>query len=66
MQKHEWVQHIDLTLQSGKAFTVKCSDEDKATLLFACDVFRRRRHDVKLIFTNTRPFYCVECLYFTF
>lgn len=54
MQKHEWVQHIDSTLQTGNAFTVKCNQHDKATLLFACDVFRRRRHDVKIDFSPTQ------------
>lgn len=54
MQKHEWVQHIDSTLQTDNAFTVKCTEQDKATLLFACDVFRRRRHDVRIDFSPTQ------------
>ena len=54
MQKHEWIQHIDAALQQGRPFTTRCDAEDKATLLFACDVFRRRRHDVRVGFDPTQ------------
>lgn len=48
MQKKEWVQHIESFLRRGKPFIYKCVQENKAHILFACDYFRRRRHDVKI------------------
>ena len=48
MQKKEWVQHIDTFICQGKPFIYKCVEENKAHILFACDYFRRRRHDVKI------------------
>tara|TARA_B110000908_G_scaffold172766_1_gene242903 strand:- start:2360 stop:2836 length:477 start_codon:yes stop_codon:yes gene_type:complete len=46
MQKKDWVSHIESILSQGYSFVYKIQDENKAPLLFACDVFRRRRHDV--------------------
>lgn len=46
MQKKEWVAHIQAVLESGQPFVHKTSAQDKADLLFACDLFRRRKHDV--------------------
>ena len=51
MQKKEWVQQIDSILKTGNSFVYKLQDENKAPLLFACDVFRRRRHDVHVELT---------------
>lgn len=51
MQKKEWVQQIESIIQSGNTFVYKLQDENKAPLLFACDVFRRRRHDVHVELT---------------
>jgi len=48
MQKKEWVAHIETILSQGHSFVYKIQDENKAPLLFACDVFRRRRHDVNI------------------
>jgi len=48
MQKKEWVVHIKSILEQGRTFVHKTSDYNKAPLLFACDVFRRRNHDVHL------------------
>jgi hypothetical protein len=53
MQKFEWVQHIDSTLATGKPWSVKMNAENKAVVLFACDVFRRRKHDVRIGFDPT-------------
>lgn len=48
MKKQEWVDNIKLSLESGQPFTCCCQDIDKASLLFACDVFRRRMFDVRI------------------
>lgn len=52
MQKLEWVSHITNVLHSGFPFSVSIVDENKAPLLFACDIFRRRNHDVRI---NIQP-----------
>lgn len=54
MQKQEWIQRIETTLAQGVVFTVACTDTDKASLLFACDLFRRRKHRVNLQFQPTQ------------
>lgn len=46
MQKKEWVAHIESILSKGNSFVYRTQEENKAQILFACDVFRRRRHDV--------------------
>jgi len=51
MQKKEWVAHIEAVLESGHPFVHKTQDQNKAPLLFACDVFRRRKHDVHIMLT---------------
>ena len=48
MQKKEWVQRIENILAQNHAFVFRTMEEDKAPLLFACDYFRRRRHDVTI------------------
>lgn len=48
MQKKEWVQHIDGILGQGRTFFARVVEDDKAQILFAADVFRRRRYDVKI------------------
>lgn len=53
MQKQDWVKTIEMTLRSGHPFTVSYKDDNKAPLLFACDVFRRRKHDVQINFDPT-------------
>jgi len=52
MQKLEWVSHITNVLNSDIPFSVFIVDENKAPLLFACDIFRRRNHDVRI---NIQP-----------
>ena len=54
MQKQEWIKRIEMTLAQGLVFTVACSGPDKASLLFACDLFRRRKHRVNLQFDPTQ------------
>lgn len=54
MQKQEWIKRIETTLAQGLAFTVSCTDTDKASLLFACDLFRRRKHSVNMQFAPTQ------------
>ena len=54
MQKQEWIKRIETTLAQGLVFTVACTDTDKASLLFACDLFRRRKHRVNLQFDPTQ------------
>ena len=54
MQKQEWIKSIETTLAQGIAFTVSCPDQDKASLLFACDLFRRRKHSVNIQFDPTQ------------
>ena len=48
MQKKEWVVHIEAVLESGQPFVFQTQDQNKAQLLFACDIFRRRKHDVHI------------------
>jgi hypothetical protein len=48
MKKQEWVDRIDRSLSSGQAFAISYRESDKASLLFACDVFRRRMFDVRI------------------
>jgi hypothetical protein len=54
MQKQDWIKRIEMTLTQGHVFAVSCSDPDKASLLFACDLFRRRKHRVNLHFNPTQ------------
>ncbi|MDA7839022.1 hypothetical protein N9A45_01690 [bacterium] len=54
MQKQDWIRHIETTLSvENRPFTVSYTDPDKAPLIFACDVFRRRRHLVNMHFEPT-------------
>lgn len=53
MQKKEWVSHIESILAKGHHFVYGLKDDNKSALLFACDVFRRRRHDVRIELTPT-------------
>ena len=46
MQKKDWVQHIENRLAQRVPFVYSTSEDNKAPLLFAVDLFRRRRHDV--------------------
>lgn len=48
MQKKDWVAHIEEILAQGRPFFTRILDNDKAQILFAVDVFRRRRHDVHI------------------
>ena len=48
MQKKEWVQRIESVIAKGQTFFVRVREEDKSQILFAADVFRRRRYDVKI------------------
>ena len=59
MQKKEWVAHIQLILDSGQPFVHSTLDQDKASLLFACDIFRRRKHDVHIQLTPSETGYVV-------
>lgn len=54
MQKQNWIKSIEKTLAQGIAFTVSYPEEDKASLLFACDLFRRRKHSVNIQFDPTQ------------
>jgi hypothetical protein len=53
MQKQDWIQHIETHLASQTPFVIKYTEEDKSTLIFACDTFRRRKHCVSLHFEPT-------------
>lgn len=53
MQKQEWVRRIETVLEEGKPYILSFSEQDKAPLLFACDVFRRRKHCVTVHFEPT-------------
>lgn len=53
MQKQQWIHSIESVLAQGVAFTVSYTDQDKASLLFACDLFRRRKHWVNIEFSPT-------------
>lgn len=46
MQKKDWVQRIENTLAQQVPFVHRTIDDNKAPLLFAADLFRRRRYDV--------------------
>ena len=48
MQKKEWVQYIENILSQQVPFTHRTMEDNKAPLLFAVDVFRRRGNDVKV------------------
>ena len=47
--KQDWVQHIEARLVHGP-FTYRSFFSNKAPLLFACDVFRRKGHRVRIFF----------------
>ena len=53
MQKQDWVQHIDAILMQNLPFVMSYADQDKASFLFACDTFRRRKYPVSLHFEPT-------------
>ena len=48
MQKKEWVQRIEQTHANDQSFVARLVEENKAPLVFAADVFRRRRYDVTI------------------
>ena len=48
MQKNEWVQCIENSLSRQVPFVHHTIEENKASLLFAVDLFRRRGYDVKV------------------
>jgi len=48
MQKRDWIVQINESVNMGKSFHHSSIDSDKAQLLFACDTFRRKKHDVVL------------------
>jgi len=48
MKKQEWIDVINSSLENGQAFGISYYEADKASLLFACDVFRRRMYDVRV------------------
>lgn len=53
MQKQDWIQHIGSVLSQNQPFILSYIDSDKASLIFACDVYRRRKHPVTLHFEAT-------------
>lgn len=53
MLKGDWTKHISNVLETNKIFSVSVRDANKAPLLFACDIFRRRRHPVNIHFDPT-------------
>lgn len=48
MQKKDWVHRIEQSHANGEAFVARVGDDNKAPLIFATDVFRRKRYDVKV------------------
>lgn len=46
MQKKDWIQRIEHRLTQQLPFVHRTIEDNKASLLFAVDVFRRRRYDV--------------------
>ncbi len=56
MQKQEWIKHIESILKNGQTFVVSIVDENKAPLLFACDMFRRKKYEIKIDFYPTQTF----------
>lgn len=48
MQKRDWIVQINHQLNLGVPFVHSSIGPNNAQLLFACDVFRRRNHDVSL------------------
>ena len=48
MQKKDWVQYIENILSQQVPFVHHTMEDNKAPLLFAADVFRRRGYDVKV------------------
>lgn len=54
MQKQDWIRHIETALLvENRPFILSYTDQDKASLIFACDVFRRRKHLVRMHFEPT-------------
>ena len=48
MQKKDWVVQISQSLNRGSPFVYSSVEDDNCQLLFACDTFRRKNHDVVL------------------
>lgn len=46
MQKHDWMAKMSSSLDNGHIFSETVKTKTPATLLFACDAWRRRKHDV--------------------
>jgi hypothetical protein len=47
MQKKDWVQRIEQTLATHQPFVARVIEENKGPLVFAADVFRRRRYSMR-------------------
>ena len=54
MQKQEWIRHIETILKNGQTFVVSITDENKAPILFACDMFRRKKYEVQFDFSPSQ------------
>lgn len=48
MQKRDWIQQINESLNLGVPFVYSSVETNKSQLIFACDAFRRENHDVVL------------------
>lgn len=48
MNKQAWVNKINETLATRNHFLATMPASKATTLIFACDVFRRRKHDVEV------------------
>jgi len=60
MQKQDWVNRIQQFLSQGDTFVHKTCEENKTSLLFAVDVFRRLNYNVELHIDPTE--YSKACL----
>lgn len=48
MLKRDWIRQINLSLNLGVPFVYSSAEQKKSQLIFACDTFRRKQHDVIL------------------
>jgi len=46
MQKKDWIVQINQSINRGVPFVYSSVEPNKSQLLFACDTFRRKKHDV--------------------
>jgi len=51
MQKKDWIVHIGHSLNMGSPFVYSSVEQNNSQLLFACDHFRRKNHDVSISIT---------------